>query len=179
MEFNDLLPYLVQKYHEWLLEQHDLHIASARPLSNEERTLFRDYYDQRILDLVRIATVDHVSNPGFYSELAELGISSPMDLSQSAGLTLMDCILICKYFESFPPSWNSILFHEMVHVVQYDILGSKRLLELYLAAWVQNEYQYNSIPFERQAFSLEGRFNRHEPPFSVRQIVEQELKEML
>ena len=179
MEPDNLRPYLIQKYREWLLEQHDLHMPGARPLSNEERALLGRYFDQRILDIVHIAIVDHVSNPGFYSELSDLSISSLLDFSQAAGFTLMDCILICQYYQSLPSSWNSILFHEMVHVVQYDILGLEKLLDQYLASWVQTGYQYNGILFERQAFKLEDRFERNEPPFSVRQIVEQELRDMV
>ena len=176
MELDDLLPYLTQKYHGWLLEQRSLHLRSARQLSREEQSSLHEYFDDKIIDSARIAVVEHISNPAFYSELTELGISNPLDFTQSAGITLINCILICKYYESSPLTWLSILFHELVHVVQYDILGSKKLVELYVAGWAQNGYQYHDIPFERQAYELEGRFNRGGSPFSVRQFVKQELE---
>jgi hypothetical protein len=175
MEFGELLPYLTRRYCEWISEQHDLHIANSRPLSNEEKSLLGGYFDERILGLTRITTVERMSNPEFYGELAKLGISDPIDFTQAVGFTLADDVLICKYFEHSPSSWISILFHEMVHVVQCDILGLRRLIELYIETWAKNGHQYVSVPFERQAYTLENKFARGEPSFSVRQILEREL----
>jgi len=176
MEFDNLLPYLIQKFHEWLLEQRNLQLRNARPVSREERLLLHEYFEGRILDSARIATVEQIPNPTFYSELTKSGVSIPLDLTQSAGITLINCILICQYYKSSPLAWLSILFHELVHVVQYDILGSEKLVELYIAGWAQNGYRYENIPFEQQAYELEGRFNQGGSPFYVRQFVEQQLK---
>ncbi|MDM8001278.1 MAG: hypothetical protein QUS33_15145, partial [Dehalococcoidia bacterium] len=74
-------------------------------------------------------------------------------------------------------SWPSILFHEMVHVVQFQILGLRRHLEVYLRSWANNGFQYHRIPLEVQAQRLEARYNRHER-FSVRAVLEQELGKM-
>jgi len=177
MGLSDLLPYLTQKYYEWVSEQRDFHLAHARPLSNEERSLLQHYFDERILGLTRIATTERISNPAFYSEFTELDTVPPMDFTQASAITLVDCVLICRRFEHNPSLWTSILFHEMVHVVQCDILGLRKLLELYITEWLQNQCQYHSVLFENQAYSLECRFDRHEP-FSVKQIVEQELIEL-
>ena len=98
-----------------------------------------------------------------------------MDFSQASAITLIDCVLTCKRFEHTPSLWTSTLFHEMVHVVQCDILGLRKLIELYIAEWLRNRCQYESVLLESQAYRLERRFDRLEPPFSVRQIVEQEL----
>lgn len=176
MDFNNLLSYLTQKYHEWLLEQHHLHIVNARPLSSDEQLPLYKYFDKRILNSARIAVVDRISNPAFYGELIKLGISIPIDFTHSAAITLIDCILICRSFSSSPLAWLSILFHELVHVVQYNILGPEKLVELYITGWIQNGYKYENIPFEQQAYKLEGMFNRGISPFSVRQLVKQELK---
>ena len=174
MELDDLLPDLVEQAHQWLREQRELHTGNARYLSDHERLLLQDYYDSWILDKVRLATADRISNPTFYAELIESGYPV-LDLSGSAGITFIDCVVIRRVFYKDSPAWVSILFHELVHVVQFEILGSRKHVELYLRAWAQNGYQYHRIPFEMQAHRLEARFERHEPPFSVREIVEQEL----
>lgn len=175
VEFDHLLPYLVEQALQWLWEQRDLHMVNARPLSDHERLLLQDYYDSSILDRVRLATAERISNPTFYGELTESGYPV-LDLSGSAGITFIDCVVIRRVFHQDPPAWISILFHELVHVVQFGILGPRKHVESYLRGWAQNGYQYHRIPFEMQAHKLEARFDRHEPPFSVREVVEQELR---
>jgi len=175
MERDDWLSYLIEMGQKWLQEQRNLYIANARPLTDEEKNLLEGYYDNKILDKVWLAAVDRISNPTFYTEMVKSG-NPILDISGSAGITFIDCILMRKEFRKDFPAWNSILFHELVHVVQYEILGSKPLIEAYLTAWSQNGYSYDRIPFEMQARRLEIRFEQREPPFSVRKAVEKELK---
>jgi hypothetical protein len=49
------------------------------------------------------------------------------------------------------------LFHSLVHVVQYDLLGTERYFELFLRALVRKG-AYINVPFEVQAYSLDSRF---------------------
>ena len=147
-------------------------------MTEDERLPLRDYYDRRILDIVRVATAERISNPPFYDELTAAGFPI-LDLSGSAGITFVDCIVVRRMFQQHFPSWISILFHELVHVVQFKVLGSKKLIEAYLQAWAQNGYQYADVPFETQAYRLEARFKRNKPLFSVRKVVEQGLKDMV
>lgn len=177
-EFARLFPHLIEQSHNWLWEQRNLHRAKARRLTKDERLPLQDYYDRRILDIVRVATAEQISNPPFYDELTESGFPI-LDLSGSAGITFVDCIVIRGMFERNFPSWISILFHELVHVVQFKVLGSRKVIEAYLQAWTQNGYQYHDVPFETQAYRLEARFKRNKPLFSVKEVVEQELKDMV
>jgi len=174
---DDLLPYLMEIAGPWLQEQRNLYIADSRPLSGDERAALRDYYDDRILDKVRVAAVDRISNPSFYSDLKASG-NPVLDISGAAGIALIDCIVVKKALQRDFSSWISLLFHELVHVVQFDILGPRRHLELYLRGWAENDFQYHSIPFEVQARKLEARFNRREPPFSVREVIRRDLADM-
>lgn len=176
--FANLFPHLVEQSHHWLREQRELYRAKGRRLTDDERLPLQDYYDAQVLDNVRVATVNRISNPPFYDELT--GSDFPiLDLSGSAGITFIDCVVVRRAFQQHFPSWISILFHELVHVVQFEILGPGKVLETYLQAWEQTGYQYHDVPFEIQAYSLEARFERHEPIFSVREVVEQELKDMI
>lgn len=177
-ELHDMLPCLVEMGHQWLWEQRDLHRAKARQLSGKERQLLKDYYDSTVLDKVRVATVDRISNPVFYEELKELGYPV-IDLSQASGITFVDCVVIRSQFREPPSLWISILFHELVHVVQCEILGSRKLVESYLHSWLQNGYQYNAIPLEVQAQRLEARFDGDDSPFSVGKLIEEELRGLM
>jgi len=175
MEADDLLSSLVEKGCEWLQEQRRLYLAGARPLSESERNPLRGYYEARVLDAVRVAMVDRISNPEFYPELVRSG-NPVLDLSAAAGITLIDCIVILKTFGLDSAARISILFHELVHVVQYDIMGPGKLIEAYLSSWAENGYRHDRISFEVQAQRLEARFDGRERPFPVRQEVERDLR---
>jgi hypothetical protein len=67
----------------------------------------------------------------------------------------------------------------MVHVVQFDMLGSVGMVELYADCLLQYECQYYSVPLERQAYTLADKFARGEPLFSVTEIIKQELQQTM
>ena len=167
MEFDELKSGLIQKFEEWLYQQREIRLTEARPLSSQERLRLEGYFEKRILDLTRVVIVDQIPNPAFYDKLRERGMPIPMDFTSAVGFTLIDCVLLRKGFGSI-----STLFHEMVHVVQTDLLGVKRLLELYLSDLAKNGYQ--NVLFERQAYYLTTKFTQGKS-FSVREILEKEL----
>jgi hypothetical protein len=167
MEFDELKSYLIQKFEEWLYQEREIHLTQARALSKAETSRLNGYFEKKTLDLTRVAIVDQIPNPQFYNELREGGIPIPMDFTSAVGFTLIDCVLLRGGFGSI-----STLFHEMVHVVQVDLLGVKRLLELYLSDLAKNGYR--NVLFERQAYDLTARFTRGQS-FSVREILKREL----
>jgi hypothetical protein len=172
-----LRPYLIERYLEWVDEQRVILLPKARPLTEEEKSRFKGYFEERILVLVRVATVERIHNPEFYDELSKSGVPIPLDFNQAIGLALADCVLIDKQLWAYPESALSTVFHELVHVVQIDMLGIRRHIELYADSLMQNDLQYHSVIFERQAYELSARFDRKEPPFSVSQAIEQELRQ--
>jgi len=174
MEHDVLKTYLIEKLQEWIFEQRSLHLPNSRSLTEEERSLLGGYFEERILDLTRIVSLERISNPEFYSELVKSGTPIPLDLTQAMGFTLIDCVLICKWLFSVPSMAISTIFHEMVHVVQADILGSTRLIELYTDSLIKDEYR--NVSFEVQAYDLTDQFIRGGASFSVRKILEKEFK---
>jgi len=179
MEFDELKSYLIREYQKWFYEQREFHLLSARPLSGQEKSRLGGYFEKRILDLTRISGVDRISNPDFYTDLMKVGMPIPMDFTQAIGFTLIDCVLIRNELLGDPLAFISTLFHEMVHVVQCDILGPERMGELYTDSLLRSGYHYHSVPFEIQAYELTDRFAREPSPFSVMEFMERELKEMI
>ena len=56
----------------------------------------------------------------------------------------------------------------MVHVVQYDVLGIHEFARRYVEPFIQNRFNYMSIPLETVAFDLQGRFEEWSgDPFSA------------
>ncbi len=174
-ELDRLRPYLLEKFHEWICEQRNFHLPKARPLSSEEKSRLAGYFENRLLDLARVVSVDRIQNPKFYGALKKSGVPIPLDFSTAVGLTLIDCILIRKELQPGTTAFISTLFHEMVHVVQFDILGIKGHIELYADSLREGDYQYHSVILERQAYALTDRFDRGESSFSVSAVIGQEL----
>jgi hypothetical protein len=62
---------------------------------------------------------------------------------------------------------DGLLFHELVHVEQYQQLGIARFAELYVRGFLSGG-GYDGIPLERNAYELGERFERNpEIQFSV------------
>jgi hypothetical protein len=94
-----------------------------------------------------------------------LGIKGLLEMSSISAITLVDVV-------AYPERLNrSTLFHELVHVVQYRVLGLKRFAELYVKGFLSGG-GYEGIPLELQAYELGARFDR-EPDkiFSVEEDV--------
>jgi hypothetical protein len=171
-----LRSYLIENYLAWVDEQRVLLLPKAWPLTSAEKTKLGGYFEDRILSSVHVVTVDKFENPQFYDELTQSGVPIPLDLNQAVGLALVDCILIHKQLWAYPESAISTIFHELVHIVQIDILGIGKHIELYADSLIRNNLQYHSVFFEKQAYRFTERFDRQEPLFSVHVVVRQELK---
>jgi len=150
-------------------------LETPKKLAQEDRLPLEPYFESQILDLAKIAMVDSIENPPFYPELKRLGIPGLIDFTYMAGITFIDCILISGRVSHDQHSWTSLLFHEMVHVAQYHLLGTQRFAELYVLGWAQNGFEYENIPLERQAYQLQRQFEERKNVFSVAQILTQEL----
>lgn len=74
-----------------------------------------------------------------------------------AGITFVNTILLS---EAMLPSANlsPLLFHECVHVCQYDVLGVDAFVEAYVSGWSANGFDYYAIPLERDAYALQSAF---------------------
>jgi hypothetical protein len=66
---------------------------------------------------------------------------------------------------------DELLFHELVHVVQYAQLGSKEFSVRYVNGFIKSG-SYEGIPLEKQAHELDARFSADKnQPFSVAEEV--------
>jgi hypothetical protein len=173
---DQMLDYFIVEGEKWILEQRRLHYPAAEPLSPDQRSNFEAFFSRTILDSARFAAVDQIPNPGFYQNLPAMGLQIPMDFGQMQGITFIDTVLLSKRFQN---SWSpSLYFHELVHVVQYSILGSKKFMQRYVRGWAENGYQYGSIPLEKDAYELQSRFEAQPwQPFSVQEVAAQRLAE--
>lgn len=137
----------------------------SAPLGSAERAALQAFFASSVLDSVRVRVLsgDTLDNPSFYRDLVQLGFAPEMlpDFTQMAAVTFVDTVVSQEAFT------GTILFHELVHVVQYAELGVEEFARLYVLGFLSGG-SYRAIPLERNAYDLEARFsNSPSQAFSV------------
>jgi len=154
-----LVSYLAENAGHWILSQRAQHRVHAEPLPDTTRAALQGFFGDQTLDRTRIRRVPLIENPPFYKEFKDAGESIPLDFSVWAGITFGDVILLSDSGTSGSMP-HSVVFHEMVHLVQYGILGIDEFARRYVTALAWNRFQYMTIPLEMTAFDLQDRFER-------------------
>jgi hypothetical protein len=157
----------------WVLARRFELRQASQPISADAAGVFRPYFPEACLASARFGFVAEISNPPFYAALAGLGLGVPLDFRDMAGITFVDAIAISKRFlPESPHGLLELLFHEMVHVVQYSILGIERFIPEYAYGWARSGERYGAIPLEVQAYDLQAQFASEFPAaFSVEDAV--------
>ena len=139
--------------------QRALYYPDAKPLAFGESWIG---YFQKV-DLERIRIVEprrrRVSNPPFYADLEKLGFTGLPDFSTMAAITYDDVVV---FHDSLS---QQLIFHELVHVTQYRLLGIEEFARLYIVGYLQAGYE--GTPLEKCAYELDGRFIMGGGPFDV------------
>ena len=82
------------------------------------------------MDLERIRVLqpgqERVPNPPFYEDLEKLGFTGLPDFTTMAAITFDDVVVF------HDPLTPQLIFHEMVHVLQYRLLGIEEFARLYV-----------------------------------------------
>ena len=120
-------------------------------------TAIQHHYDQEVLESVRVVMVAQIENPDFYAQLALAGYQIPLDFRQMEGITYGDVVLLRNRTRENSAE-VSLRFHELVHVVQYSILGVEEFGRRYVRGWSANGFSYSAIPLEVDAYQLQALF---------------------
>jgi hypothetical protein len=155
-----LIEYLMAQASGWVRAERELHRQRGRPLPARDFQALSGFLPSDLLAMVRVAEVPRITNPPFYADLQRAGIPMPLDFSVMAGITFEDVIVISRAASIPPQEWLPLLFHELVHVIQYSMLGVERFAREYIAGWAANGLRYEAIPLERDAYELDARYRQ-------------------
>lgn len=124
----------------------------SRPLTPREKDALRRHFHPLQLDRTRIVDAEPlpVPEPPLAGSLRRLGLSFPR-------VALVEAITFGHLIVSRPQATHSLLFHELVHSVQFERLGLHGFIRRYARGLLANG-SYETIPLERCAFELEDRF---------------------
>ena len=148
MNSEELLRSLVENRRAWVQAQRDHHRRSARKLTLSEKVALSPFFENRTLDIARVKRVPLIENPGFYVD----------DFTNSHGITFMDTILVSDRYCLSTEPLVPLLFHELVHVFQYALLGRDAFVERYVLGWAENGQDHFRIPMETHAYALQARY---------------------
>ncbi len=151
----------------YLRERHDHYLSSAIPLTNRQKAVMWPYFSAALLDRIRILELDgeRVPNPPFYEEARAMGLVNLPEWTHMRSLTFLEVVVFNEKLS------ERSLFHGLVHVVQFDVLGLERYTELFVRSFL-NTKLHISVPLEAHTFSLESKFAEHPAErFSVEEKV--------
>lgn len=148
----------------YITEQRTAFRDRARPIAVEDEERLRPFFPADVLESVRVVR-GRASEPAFYAQLRAMGIHNAPAFSDMAGVTFQDVVV---HVEGLTPS---LLFHELVHAVQYKHLGLEGFADRYVRGFLSGG-SYEEIPLEKQAYALEGKFRSNAAAlFSVEEDV--------
>jgi hypothetical protein len=146
------------------------HATAARPAASFGFSRLPDYYDAQVLASSKVVVVSRVPIP----PLSAMGIDRFRDFERmnAGGITYLN-----TYFVNTDRARDeSLHFHELVHVIQWRVLGPERFLRLYADGL--ERLGYRKSPLEVMAFSLQHRFQREAKAFSVEAACQRLIEEM-
>ena len=166
---------LLQEGQKWLGGLRARHRPNGRPLTRAEFENLSGYFDDELLETIRVVKVDRIENPEFLHLLTTAELPIPWDYSQEDALAVIDTILLVES-RIDPADLLSVLFQKCVFVVQFQVLGPYKMGARYLHGLIQNGFNYSELPMQRQAVDLQMRFDAGLRPFSVRTEVEEAVR---
>jgi hypothetical protein len=173
MDFSKLPPGMIGQLagmvQEYIVGSRKRYVSRAEPLSVEQRAAMQTFFAAEILDCSRLLVLhgERVQDPPFYGMARMMGFKNLPSFAETAAVTFVDVIV------SHQEITVDSLFHELVHVVQYDQLGTKEFASRYLSGFLKGG-SYEENPLEKHAYELEQRYSAAKSQaFSVADEVKQ------
>lgn len=144
----------------WIQQTLDAHAHERRAVSSFKFSRLPRYFSEGLLNTASVVPTDRLPVP----PLLALGLWEFADFENQplSGITYNDTYFLQRSAVAID---ESLHFHELVHVVQWEVLGPKDFLLLYAAGLAGHGYR--RCPLEAMAFDHQGRFNAGDPPYSV------------
>ncbi len=153
---------LLPRARRWLARTIAEHAPGSRRLSDCGFARLSGAFSAQSLDDCRLVEVERVPQP----PLEQWGIGESNGLVHAAaGITLMGLIIVRRGMERD----ESLVFHELVHAIQWRTLGLNRFLALY--GLLLHEYGYRDSPLEEMAYDLQALFDANALPSNIEAVI--------
>lgn len=125
---------------------------------------FAGFYSEEFLSSCKYVVVDEIPKPDF-PILRTLGLGGFLDMD-AAGITYGDTYFVKAGSEVL----DHLHFHELVHVIQWRILGIEGFVRRYITEMLKHGYL--DAPLEKMAYSMEDSYKASEKVFDVEETVQ-------
>lgn len=157
---------MLDKINDWIdqtLDDHSNEKVSCECFSSQ----FKGFYPSEFLEKSYFVVVNQVPMPDF-PELRQAGLGDFID-ADVYGITYKNIYFIKKGQEND----LAIHFHELVHVLQWQILGAAKFIDRYMEEILI--FGYENAPLENMANALEECFTKKTAPFNIPNYVLQKI----
>jgi len=150
---------LVSDVQKWIVNTLAEHKAQMEPVEAAQFERLKRYYPNTLLQRVQRVIVDRCPVPPLaISEISQLAEIETWDIK---GIPWGNTIFIRRDMAD----WDAIHFHELLHTIQWDHLGTERYLTAWAIGTITRGYRDN--PLEETAFRHQSRFETEEKPYDV------------
>jgi hypothetical protein len=155
------------KVQAWIQKTLAVYEQDAQPIASMRFARLPLYFDHTSLETAKFIPIDRVPMP----PLAAMGLDrfAAFEQGDFNGVTYLD-----RYFIKRPVVTEEALhFHELIHVIQWRLLGSEGFLATYANGL--DEFGYENSPLEKMAYDAETLFRRSSVTFDAEKFVVERL----
>jgi hypothetical protein len=149
---------LIAEAELWLNQQREKYHPRSNPLDTNQKRELGPFFPPDIIEKFRIVDIsgseEHVPYPPFYERVRAGGYRQVPDAAHVTAVPFIDVAVFNR-----PPTLRTI-FHNLVHVTQYSIVGVHRVMIGYFS--VLNESgTWMVAPAEEQAYQMDARYTKN------------------
>ena len=159
----------------WLRQQHDFFFPSSLSLDADQKSQLGPFFPAKLLDQARIADVSRTGGaipyPPFYERVRAGGARVLPDAAHMTAIPFIDVMVFNR-----PPTLRTV-FHNLMHVTQFAVLGEERVLRGYFDT-LNEAGLWMVVPFEEQAYQMDARYTRNPVDiFSVEEEIQEWIRQ--
>jgi hypothetical protein len=165
-EFQSVYPHVIG----WIRQTLGAHEKRARIVGSMGFTRLPLYFSRELLDTAKIVAVDRVPVP----PLSAIGLSqfAEFEMGDYDAITYLDTF----FLKQSRAADEELHFHELIHVVQWRLLGPERFLAAYAAGLETSGYR--NSPLECMAYDAQSAFSQSTLVFDAERMVAERLSRM-
>jgi hypothetical protein len=146
------------------IADHEKNATTVAALQFKKLPLF---FGDELLESTKVVAVDRVPVP----PLSSFGLSrfTEFERGDFDGIAYLNTFFV----KNSRANDESLHFHELIHVVQWAVLGAERFLEMYAEGL--EKHGYRKSPLENMAYYAEAAFSNWDEVFDAKKFVTERL----
>ena len=165
-EFRTLYPYVIG----WIRQMLSVHEQAAKAVASLGFPRLSQYFGNEPLTSAKVVVIDRSTDAATLGN----GLSrfAEYEHGDYDGITYLDTFFVKRRSAAA----EQLHFHELIHVIQWRLLGPEVFLATYAAGL--ETFGYRNSPLERMAYDAEASFCQSDQLFDAEKLVAEQLGRM-